>query len=59
VRLLVCGELNGHVRADVDEFEGVHAEFGFGSHKIKSQMLLEFCDAMILAVANSMVQERR
>jgi hypothetical protein len=51
--LAVCGDLNGHVGADVDGFEGVHGGYGFGSRNVEGEMLLEFADAMGLAVMNT------
>jgi len=38
---------------DVDEFEGVHGRFRFGSRHVKGVTLLEFYDAINLAVANT------
>ena len=29
-RLLICGDLNGYVRSEIDGFESVHGGFGFG-----------------------------
>ena len=52
-RLLVCGDLNGHVGAGVDGFEGVHGGYGYGTRNVEGEMLLEFADAMDLAVANT------
>ena len=34
-KLLICGDLNGHVGAGVEGFEGVHGGFGFGKRNVK------------------------
>ena len=52
-RLVVCGDLNGHVGKEVDGFEGVHGGYGFGNRNVEGEMLLEFADAMNLVLANT------
>ena len=52
-RLMVCVDFNSHVGAEVDGFEGVHGEKGFGSRNAEGDMLLEFADAVDLAVCNT------
>lgn len=52
-RLIICGDMNGHVGAETDGFEGVHGGHGFGSRNVEGEMLLEFTDAMDLVVANT------
>jgi hypothetical protein len=52
-RLVVCGDLNGHVGSVKEGFDGVHGGFGYGARNIEGEMLLEFADAMNLAVANT------
>ena len=51
-RLLICGDLNGHVGSEIDGFEGVHGGFGFGKRNVEGEMILEFADALNLAVLN-------
>jgi hypothetical protein len=51
--LIVCGDMNGHVGKEVDGFDKVHGGHGFGSRNLEGEMLLEFADAMDLAVANT------
>lgn len=51
--LIVCGDLNGHVGAEADGFEGVHGGKGFGVRNVEGEMLLEFADAMGLTVCNT------
>ena len=52
-RLVVCGDMNGHVGATSDGFEGVHGGFGHGVRNTEGEMLLELADAMDLVVANT------
>ena len=52
-RLLICGDMNGHVGAEVDDFEGVHGGYGFGRRNVDGEMLLEFADALDFAVVNT------
>ena len=49
-RLLIYGDLNGHVGSEIDGFEGVHGGFGFGKQKVEGEMILETADALNLAV---------
>ena len=52
-RLLICGDMNGHVRVEVDGFEGVHGGYSFGRQNVDGKMLLEFSDALDLAIVNT------
>ena len=52
-RLLICGDMNGHVGAEVDGFEGVHGGYGFGRRNVDGEMLLEFADALDFAIVNT------
>ena len=52
-KLLICGDLNEHVRAGVEGFEGVHGGFGFVKRNVESEMILEFADALNFVVANT------
>ena len=53
--LLICGDMNmnGHVGADVDNFEGVRGGYGFGKRNVDGEMLLEFADALDFAIVNT------
>ena len=57
-RLIVCGDLNGHVDAATDGFEGVHGGKGYGIRNTEEEMLLEFSDAMGLTVCNAWFRKR-
>ena len=52
-KLIVCGDLNGHVGAEADGFEGVHGGNGFGARNVEGEMLLEFADATGMVVCNT------
>ena len=39
----MCGDMNGHVGAEADGFEGVHGGKGFGVRNVEGEMLLEIC----------------
>ena len=52
-KLLVCGDLNAHVGAEADGFEGVHGGKGFGVRNTEGEVLLEFADAWGLTVCNT------
>jgi len=55
--LIACGDMNGHVGALSDGFEGVHGGFGYGTRNIEGEVLLEFAEAKELVVLNTMFQK--
>ena len=57
-RLLICGDLNGHVGSEIDGFEGVHGGFGFGKQNVEGEMILETADALNLAVLNTWFKKK-
>jgi hypothetical protein len=52
-RLIICGDTNGHVGERIDGFERVHCGNGYGEWNAEGEMLLEFAEAMELAVVNT------
>ena len=56
-RLLICGDMNGHIGAEVDSFEGVHGGYGFGRQNVDGEKLLEFADALDFAVVNTWLKK--
>ena len=52
-RLLICGDLNGHVRSEIDGFEGVHEGFGFKKRNVEGDIIFETADALNLVVLNT------
>ena len=58
-RLLICGDLNGHVGSEIDGFEGVPGGFGFGKRNVEGEMILETTNALNLAVLNTWFKKER
>ncbi|XP_071699213.1 uncharacterized protein [Rutidosis leptorrhynchoides] len=52
-RLLIGGDLNGHVGMDVEGYAGVHGGFGYGDRNEEGLSILEFAVAHDLVVVNS------
>ncbi|PWA80379.1 craniofacial development protein 2 [Artemisia annua] len=52
-RLIIGGDLNGHIGAATDGYAGVHGGFGFGVRNDEGRSILEFTTAHDLVVANS------
>jgi hypothetical protein len=46
-------DMNGHVGEKADGFESVHGSNGCGERNVQGEILLEFADAMELAVLNT------
>ena len=57
-RLLICGDLNGHVGSEINGFEGVHRGFGFGKRNMEGEMIFETADALNLAVLNTWFKKK-
>src|SRR6266516_3303176 len=51
--VVIVGDMNGHVGAKAEGYEGVHGEKGYGERKNEGEMLLEFADVMKLVVLNT------
>ncbi|XP_071687582.1 uncharacterized protein [Rutidosis leptorrhynchoides] len=52
-RLLIGGDLNGHIGTDVEGYAGVHGGFGYGVRNEEGLSILEFAVTHDLAVVNS------
>ncbi|XP_071718536.1 uncharacterized protein [Rutidosis leptorrhynchoides] len=52
-RLLIGGDLNGHIGTDVEVYAGTHGGFGYGVRNEEELSILEFAVAHNLVVANS------
>ena len=57
-RLIIGGDLNGHIGAAADGYAGVHGGFGFGVRNDEGRSILEFATAHDLVVANSFFKKR-
>ena len=47
------GDFNGHFGRNIDGFQRVHVGFNIGKRNQGGRMLLEFCDAKHLCIANT------
>nr|GEV85861.1 retrovirus-related Pol polyprotein LINE-1 [Tanacetum cinerariifolium] len=52
-RLIIRGDLNGHIGAAANGYAGVHGGFGFGDRNEEGRTILEFATAHEMVVANS------
>jgi len=51
--MMLVGDLNGHVGAISDGYEGVHGGFGYGQRNEEEKMILEIADALELVICNT------
>ncbi|XP_071687700.1 uncharacterized protein [Rutidosis leptorrhynchoides] len=52
------GDLNGHIGAEAEGYEGAHGGFGFGPRNEEGRSILKFAIAHELVVANSFFKKR-
>ncbi|XP_071740786.1 uncharacterized protein [Rutidosis leptorrhynchoides] len=57
-RLIIGSDLNGHIGAEAEGYEGAHGGFGFGPRNKEGRSILEFSIAHELVVANSFFKKR-
>ena len=57
-RLIIGGDLNGHIGAATDGYAGVHGGFGYGVRNDEGRSILEFARAHDLVVVNSFFKKR-
>jgi len=57
--IVVGGDLNGYVGTNVDGYDGVYGDYGFGERNADGEHLLEFCDAIELIVTNTCFKRQR
>jgi len=57
-KLLLGGDLNGHVGSSSIGFEGVHGGFGYGSRNHEGEGVLNFALAYDLFIANTLFRKR-
>ncbi|GKD61813.1 craniofacial development protein 2, partial [Tanacetum coccineum] len=57
-RLIVGGDLNGHIGATTEGYAGVHGGFGYGVRNEEGRALLDFAIAHDLVVVNSHFKKR-
>ena len=51
--VIVGGDLNGHVGAAADGYDGVHGGMGYGDRNAAGERILEFGDAVGLVICNT------
>ena len=52
-KLVIGGDVNAHVGEESEGFESVHGGQRCGKRNIEGDMMLEFADALELAVVNT------
>ncbi|GKC33764.1 retrovirus-related pol polyprotein LINE-1 [Tanacetum coccineum] len=58
MQLLIAGDLNGHIGAEVDGFSSMHGGFGYGVRNEERRTILEFAVAHDLVFVNSFFKKR-
>ena len=56
--VMIGGDLNGHVGASAEGYEGVHGRSGFEARNTEGVRILEFGDAFDMVVCNTMFKQR-
>ena len=56
--VIVGGDLNGHVRKDVDGCNSVHGSYGFGVRNTGGERVLEMGAALNIVVCNTWFKKR-
>ena len=51
--VIIGGDLNGHVRKDIDRYDGVHGGYGFGVRNTEGEHILEMGAALNMVVCNT------
>ncbi|GJT06547.1 craniofacial development protein 2 [Tanacetum coccineum] len=57
-RLILGGDLNGHIGATTEGYAGVHGGFGYGVRNEEGRVILDFATAHDLGVVNSYLKKR-
>ncbi|XP_071719410.1 uncharacterized protein [Rutidosis leptorrhynchoides] len=57
-RLIIGGDLNGHIGVEAEGYEGAYGGFGFGPRNEEGRSIVEFAIAHELVVANSFFKKR-
>ncbi|XP_065319037.1 uncharacterized protein LOC135927029 [Gordionus sp. m RMFG-2023] len=55
--IILAGDLNGHVGASSEGYEGVHGGFNYGMRNLEGERILDFSDAMDIIVCNTMFKK--
>ena len=57
-KVVMGGDLNGHVAELAEGYEGMHGESGFGVRNTEGVRILEFWDALDMVVCNTIFKKR-
>ncbi|XP_056684315.1 uncharacterized protein [Spinacia oleracea] len=57
-KLIIGGDLNGHVGSSRDEFESIHGGFGYGERNEAGNAILDFALAYDLGIMNTWFEKR-
>ncbi|GKE47080.1 craniofacial development protein 2, partial [Tanacetum coccineum] len=57
-RLILGGDLNGHIGAATEGYAGVHGGFGYGARNEEGRAILDFATAHDLGIVNSHFKKR-
>ena len=52
-RIMLGGDLNGHIGKDSDGYGGIHGGYGYGMRNAEGERILEFCEAMEMIVCGT------
>ncbi|XP_065318928.1 craniofacial development protein 2-like [Gordionus sp. m RMFG-2023] len=55
--IILANDLNGHVGASSEGYEGVHGGFSYGMRNLEGERILDFSDAMDMIVCNTMFKK--
>lgn len=58
-KIILAGDLNGHIGERADRYEQVHGGFGYGARNVEGEMLLEFAGQQKLAISNSYFKKEK
>ena len=57
-KVVVAGDLNGHIGEERDGYETIHGGYSFGMRNAEGERILEFADATNMVVCNSVFKKR-
>ena len=57
-KVVVAGDLNGHIGKERDGYETIHGGYSFGMRNAEGERILEFADATNMVVCNSVFEKR-
>ena len=58
-KIVLAGDLNGHIGERAEGYEKVHGGFGYGARNAEGEMILEFAEQQKLVICNSYFKKER